>query len=130
MKAITHYFVKKVSQIESHKKEQQFSNLIRSYRKQHVGKGPEKIQVSFKGNWAIAYMTGALSKVEKFYLGDKQNEVMLHYNRTEKIKQLYSDIKLDEMETLVGAKFVKLFTDIDLADDEVVSIFVFDKSIE
>lgn len=48
MKAITHYFVKKVSQIESHKKEQQFSNLIRSYRKQHVGKGPEKVQVSFK----------------------------------------------------------------------------------
>ncbi len=43
MKAITHYFVKKVSQIESHKKEQQFSNLIRSYRKQHVGKGPQKV---------------------------------------------------------------------------------------
>lgn len=42
-------------------------------------------------------MTGALSKVEQFYLGDKQNEVMLHYNRTEKIKQLYSDIKLDEI---------------------------------
>ncbi|WP_069995389.1 DUF2294 domain-containing protein [Staphylococcus caeli] len=119
-----------MSQIDTHKKEQQFSNLIRSYRKQHVGKGPEKVQVSFKGNWAIAYMTGALSKVEQFYLGDKQNEVMLHYNRTEKIKQLYSDIKLDEMETLVGAKFVKLFTDIDLADDEVVSIFVFDKAIE
>lgn len=66
MKAITHYFVKKVSQIESHKKEQQFSNLIRSYRKQHVGKGPEKVQVSFKGNWAIAYMTGALSKLNSF----------------------------------------------------------------
>lgn len=42
-------------------------------------------------------MTDALSKVEQFYLGDKQNEVMLHYNRTEKIKQLYSDIKLDEI---------------------------------
>ncbi len=53
MKAITHYFVKKVSQIESHKKEQQFSNLIRSYRKQHVGKGPEKVQVSFK--WKLGY---------------------------------------------------------------------------
>lgn len=35
-----------------------------------------------------------------------------------------------KLETLVGAKFVKLFTDIDLANDEVVSIFVFDKSIE
>ena len=32
------------------------------------------------------------------------------------------------MESVVGAKFVKLFTDIDLNDDEVISIFVFDKS--
>ncbi|PHK48506.1 DUF2294 domain-containing protein [Staphylococcus edaphicus] len=119
-----------MSKVDTHKKEQQFANLIRAYRKEHVGKGPEKVQVSFKGNWGIAYMTGALSKVEKFYLGDKQNEVMLHYNRTEKIKQLYSDIELGEMEALVDAKFVKLFTDIDLTDDEVVSIFVFDKSIE
>ena len=28
------------------------------------------------------------------------------------------------MEELVGAKFVKLFTDVNLEDDEVVSIFV------
>ena len=34
------------------------------------------------------------------------------------------------MEKLVGAKFVKLFTDVDLKTDEVVSIFVFDKTIE
>ncbi|WP_049319604.1 DUF2294 domain-containing protein [Mammaliicoccus sciuri] len=116
--------------INNNQKEQQFANLVRSYRKQHVGKGPEHVQITFKDNWAIAYMTGALSKVEKFYLKDKQNESMLHYNRTEKIKQLYSDIKLDEMESIVDAKFVKLFTDIDLIDDEVISIFVFDKSIE
>lgn len=123
-------FLKKVNIINNNQKEQQFANLVRSYRKQHVGKGPEHVQITFKDNWAIAYMTGALSKVEKFYLKDKQNESMLHYNRTEKIKQLYSDIKLDEMEAIVDAKFVKLFTDIDLIDDEVISIFVFDKSIE
>ncbi|MEJ7450780.1 Na-translocating system protein MpsC family protein, partial [Staphylococcus warneri] len=35
-----------------------------------------------------------------------------------------------EMEELVGAKFVKLFTDVNLEDDEVVSILVFDRSIE
>nr|WP_201277821.1 DUF2294 domain-containing protein [Mammaliicoccus sciuri] len=122
--------MKKVNIINNNQKEQQFANLVRSYRKQHVGKGPEHVQITFKDNWAIAYMTGALSKVEKFYLKDKQNESMLHYNRTEKIKQLYSDIKLDEMEAIVDAKFVKLFTDIDLIDDEVISIFVFDKSIE
>ncbi len=43
---------------------------------------------------------------------------------------MYKEIDVNEMEKVVGAKFVKLFTDIDLNDDEVISIFVFDKSIE
>lgn len=116
--------------IDTHTKEQQFSNLVRSYRKEYVGKGPNSIRVSFKDNWAIAHMTGVLSKVESFYLNDKRNESMLHYTRTEKIKQMYKEIDVNEMESLVGAKFVKLFTDIGLNDDEVISIFVFDKSIE
>ncbi|HAR7558714.1 TPA: DUF2294 domain-containing protein [Staphylococcus aureus] len=122
--------LKKVNTIDTHTKEQQFSNLVRSYRKEYVGKGPNSIRVSFKDNWAIAHMTGVLSKVESFYLNDKRNESMLHYTRTEKIKQMYKEIDVNEMESLVGAKFVKLFTDIDLNDDEVISIFVFDKSIE
>lgn len=119
-----------MSYIDKHKKEQTFANLVRSYRKNHVGKGPEKIDVSFVGSWAIAFMTGALSKVEHFYLKDERNEEMLRYARTEEIKRLYDEQPPKEMEELVGAKFVKLFTDVDLADDEVVSIFVFDKSIE
>ncbi|EOB8414829.1 TPA: DUF2294 domain-containing protein [Staphylococcus aureus] len=122
--------LKKGNTIDTHTKEQQFSNLVRSYRKEYVGKGPNSIRVSFKDNWAIAHMTGVLSKVESFYLNDKRNESMLHYTRTEKIKQMYKEIDVNEMESLVGAKFVKLFTDIDLNDDEVISIFVFDKSIE
>lgn len=124
------FILKKVNIIDTHTKEQQFSNLVRSYRKEYVGKGPNSIRVSFKDNWAIAHMTGVLSKVESFYLNDKRNESMLHYTRTEKIKQMYKEIDVNEMESLVGAKFVKLFTDIDLNDDEVISIFVFDKSIE
>ena len=122
--------LEKVNTIDTHTKEQQFSNLVRSYRKEYVGKGPNSIRVSFKDNWAIAHMTGVLSKVESFYLNDKRNESMLHSTRTEKIKQMYKEIDVNEMESVVGAKFVKLFTDIDLNDDEVISIFVFDKSIE
>ncbi|MDA5438342.1 Na-translocating system protein MpsC family protein, partial [Staphylococcus aureus] len=34
--------------IDTHTKEQQFSNLVRSYRKEYVGKGPNSIRVSFK----------------------------------------------------------------------------------
>lgn len=75
-------------------------------------------------------MTGSLSKVENFYLQNKDFESMLKYGRTEEIKALYQKEPPTEMEELVGAKFVKLFTDISLEDDEVVSIFVFDQNIE
>lgn len=119
-----------MSQIDKRKKEQAFANLVRAYRKEHVGKGPEKINVDFKDNWAIAFMQGALSKVENFYLRDERNEEMLRHARTQEVKRLYDEVNPDEMEEIVGAKFVKLFTDVDLAADEVVSIFVFDKSIE
>ena len=46
-----------------------------------------------------------------------------------KLKNYINKILPVEMEELVGAKFVKLFTDVNLEDDE-VSIFVFDRSIE
>ena len=53
---------------------------------------------------------------------------IIHAQR--RLNRCIKEIDVNEMEGLVGAKFVKLFTDIDLNDDEVISIFVFDKSIE
>ena len=122
--------LKRVTEIVSNKKTQQFANLVRSYRKSYIGKGPEQVKVFFKDNWAVCHMSGSLSKVENFYLRNKDFESMLKYGRTEEIKELYKQKPPVEMEELVGANFVKLFTDVNLEDDEVVSIFVFDKSIE
>ncbi|GGG90080.1 DUF2294 domain-containing protein [Staphylococcus pragensis] len=116
--------------IASVNKTQQFANLVRAYRKSYIGKGPENIKVFFKDNWAICHMTGSLSKVENFYLQNKDFTSMLKQGRTEEIKDLYKRQPPKEMEELVGAKFVKLFTDVDLENDEVISIFVFDQSIE
>lgn len=121
--------LKRVKEIVANKKTQQFANLVRSYRKSYIGKG-EQVKVFFKDNWAICHMTGSLSKVENFYLRNKDFQSMLKYGRTEEIKELYKQKPPVEMEELVGANFVKLFTDVNLEDDEVVSIFVFDKSIE
>lgn len=59
-------------------------------------------------------MTGSLSKVENFYLRNDDFKSMLKYGRTEEIKALYQQNPPTEMEKLVGAKFVKLFTDVDL----------------
>lgn len=54
---------------------------------------------------------------------------MIWQARTQMIKELYNQIRPIEMEELVGAKFEKLFTDINVDDDEVISIFVFDQPI-
>ncbi|MGI2326771.1 DUF2294 domain-containing protein [Planococcus sp. YIM B11945] len=110
--------------------EQQFANLVRSYRKKHVGKGPEKIKVTFHNNWAIASMSGSLSTVEQFIIQNEDGKNMIWQARTQMIKELYNQIRPTEMEELVGAKFEKLFTDINVENDEVMSIFVFDRPID
>ncbi|MYL43532.1 DUF2294 family protein [Virgibacillus massiliensis] len=110
--------------------EQQFANLVRSYRKKYVGKGPEKIKVMFQGNWAIAHMSGSLSNIEHFFMQNEDGLNMVRQARTQMIKELYDHIQPTEMEELVGAKFEKLFTDIHVESDEVISIFVFDQQID
>ncbi len=99
--------LKRVKEIVSNKRTQQFANLVRSYRKSYIGKGPEQVKVFFKDNWAICHTTGSLSKVENFYLRNKDFQSMLKYGRTEEIKELYKQNPPVEMEELVGAKFVK-----------------------
>nr|WP_110925700.1 DUF2294 domain-containing protein [Planococcus massiliensis] len=111
-------------------REQQFANLVRAYRKKHVGKGPEKIKVTFQNNWAIAHMSGSLSPVEHFMIQNENGRDMIRQARTQMIKELYNQIPPTDMEELVGAKFEKLFTDIHVEDDEVISIFVFDQPID
>ena len=81
--------LKRVKEIVANKKTQQFANLVRSYRKSYIGKGPEQVKSLFKDNWAICHMTGSLSKVENFYLRNKDFQSMLKYGRTEEIKELY-----------------------------------------
>jgi len=126
------YLRKKVGIISPSKQQQtelQFANLVRSYRKKHIGKGPEKIKVTFQKNWAIAYMSGSLSAVEHFILQNENGQNMIWQARTQMIKELYNHIRPVEMEELVGAKFERLFTDINVENDEVISVFVFDRPI-
>lgn len=54
---------------------------------------------------------------------------MIWQARTQMIKELYNHIRPVEMEELVGAKFERLFTDINVENDEVISVFVFDRPI-
>lgn len=112
------------------KLERKFANLIRAYRKSQIGKGPEKINVTFTRNWVIAHMSGCLSQVENFIIQTDEGRDMILRARTHMIKELYNDITPTEMEQLVGSKFIKLITDVDLEKDEVVSIFVFEHPID
>ncbi|MFJ7755678.1 DUF2294 domain-containing protein [Peribacillus muralis] len=112
------------------KLEQNFANLIRAYRKKQIGKGPEKIKVTFTRNWVVAHMSGCLSPVESFITRSEEGRNMILHARTHMIKELYSELTPTDMEQLVGAKFIKLITDVDLDKDEVVSIFVFEQPID
>ncbi|WP_373231469.1 DUF2294 domain-containing protein [Cohnella sp.] len=110
--------------------EAEFSNLVRAFRKRHMGKGPSHIRTTFCKNWAICEMQGNLSPVEKFIATAEEGKQMLRAARTEMVKQMYKKHPPQEMEDLLGAKLIDLYVDIDIDKDFGMSIFVFDKNLE
>lgn len=110
--------------------EAEFSNLVKSFRKQHMGKGPSMIKTTFCKNWAICEMKGNLSPVEKFIAAGTDGIQMLRAARTEMVKEMYRKNHPVEMEEYLGAKFIDLFVDIDIEKDFGMSIFVFDQNLE
>lgn len=112
------------------KYEAEFSNLVRAFRKRHMGKGPSQVRSTFCKNWAICEMEGNLSPVEKFIATADEGKQMLRAARTEMVKEMYRKHPPIEMEELLGAKFLELFVDIDIEKDYGMSIFVFDQNLE
>ncbi|MEH7386529.1 DUF2294 domain-containing protein [Bacillus sp. JJ1521] len=112
------------------KYEAEFSNLVRSFRKKHMGKGPSKITTTFCKNWAICEMEGNLSPVEKFIAGADEGKQMLRAARTEMVKEMYRRNKPVEMEEFLGSTLVDLFVDIDIDRDFGMSVFVFDQDLQ
>ncbi|MDQ0227456.1 DUF2294 domain-containing protein [Metabacillus niabensis] len=112
------------------KYEAEFSNIVRSFRKKHMGKGPSKITTTFCKNWAICEMEGNLSPVEKFIASADEGKQVLRSARTEMVKQMYRKNRPVEMENFLESNFVDLFVDIDIDRDFGMSIFVFDEDIE
>lgn len=112
------------------KYEAEFSNLVRSFRKKHMGKGPSQVRTTFCKNWAICEMEGNLSPVEKFIASADEGKQMLRAARTEMVKQMYKKNRPAEMEEFLQAKLIDLFVDIDIDRDFGMSVFVFDQDIE
>ena len=112
------------------KYEAEFSNLVRSFRKRHMGKGPSQIKTTFCKNWAISEMEGNLSPVEKFIATSDDGKQMVRAARTEMVKDMYRRNQPVEMNELLGATFIELFVDIDIEQDKGMSIFVFDENLE
>ncbi|WP_431799725.1 DUF2294 domain-containing protein [Halobacillus andaensis] len=111
------------------KYEAEFSNLVKSFRKKHMGKGPRKISTTFCRNWAICEMEGNLSPVEKFIASADDGRQMLRAARTEMVKEMYRKNHPVEMEEFLQCKFIDLFVDIDIEKDFGMSIFVFNEDI-
>ncbi|MBT2689765.1 DUF2294 domain-containing protein [Bacillus sp. ISL-47] len=112
------------------KYEAEFSNLVRSFRKKHMGKGPSQVRTTFCKNWAICEMEGNLSPVEKFIASADEGKQMLRAARTEMVKEMYKKNRPSEMEDFLQAKLIDLFVDIDIERDFGMSVFVFDQDIQ
>lgn len=112
------------------KYEAEFSNLVRSFRKKHMGKGPSKVTTTFCKNWAICEMEGNLSPVEKFIASADDGKQMVRAARTEMVKDMYKKNQPIEMEEFLQSKLIDLFVDIDIERDFGMSVFVFDNNIE
>jgi uncharacterized protein YbcI len=112
------------------KYEAEFSNLVKAFRKRHMGKGPRQIKTTFCKNWAICEMEGHLSPVEKFIATAEDGKQMLRAARTEMVKEMYRKNHPVEMEEFLGARFLDLWVDIDIEKDFGMSIFVFDENLE
>lgn len=111
------------------KYEAEFSNLVRAFRKRHMGKGPSRIKTKFCDNWVICEMEGNLSPVEKFIATSDDGIQMLRSARTEMVKEMYKKNHPVEMEEFLGARFLDLFVDIDIQKDLGMSIFIFDQNL-
>lgn len=112
------------------KYEAEFSNLVRSFRKKHMGKGPSQVRTTFCKHWAICEMEGNLSPVEKFIASADEGKQMLRAARTEMVKEMYKKNRPAEMEEFLQAKLIDLFVDIDIERDFGMSVFVFDQDIQ
>lgn len=112
------------------KYEAEFSNIVRAFRKKHMGKGPSQVRTTFSKNWAICELEGNLSPIEKFIATAEDGRQMLRAARTEMVKEIYKKNHPTEMEELLGTKFVRVFVDIDIELDIGMSIFVFEDNIE
>ncbi|MDC3423198.1 DUF2294 domain-containing protein [Aquibacillus sp. 3ASR75-11] len=110
--------------------EAEFSNLVRAFRKKHMGKGPSSVRTTFCKNWAICEMEGNLSPVEQFIATDDDGKEMLRSARTKMAKNIYKKHHPVEMEEFLGAKYLDLYVDIDIDKDFGMSIFVFDDNLE
>jgi uncharacterized protein YbcI len=111
--------------------EHQFSMLVREIRKEYVGNGPKEISTRFIGNWAISEMKGNLTNVEKFMISSEQGQHMVHQARTKMVKEIYEKQEVvAKFEALIGARVLRLFSDINIEHDIAMTVFVFDQSVD
>ncbi|WP_132748443.1 DUF2294 domain-containing protein [Scopulibacillus darangshiensis] len=107
----------------------EFNDIIRKLRKDCFGKGPERIHTIFVENMAIAKLYGNLTPTERFIASTDEGKEIVHSARTKMIQDMYAASPPANMEALIGAKFVHLFSDMKIEEDLAVSVFIFDKNI-
>lgn len=110
--------------------ENNFNEIVRKVRKEHFGKGPERIKTVFVDHMAISTLYGNMTPVEKFIAQTPGGADAIHQARTKMIQKFYKENPPHDMENLIGAKLVHLFSDFKVEEDLAVSVFVFDRKVK
>ncbi|WP_407545299.1 DUF2294 domain-containing protein [Priestia sp. HNGD-A6] len=108
---------------------QEFNDVIYKIHKEILGQESKKIQSVFIENIAIVKSYGSLTPAEEFMAKTPRGAEMVCWAKKKVNKEMYSTSTKKGIEKVLGAKLIHLFSDMNIAGDLAILVFVFDKNI-
>ena len=115
---------------ERRERKEKIAGLVSALRKEKLGKAPDRIEVTLVGFMVVISYHGNLTPVERFICQTPSGRETVRNARTELIKKIYTDERPVQLERIVDANFVEIFSDINVEKDWAMTVFVFDRPVD
>ncbi|MGG0480591.1 DUF2294 domain-containing protein [Priestia megaterium] len=108
---------------------QEFNDVIYKIHVEMLGRESKKFQTVFIENMVILKSYGGLTSAEKFMAKTPRGAEIVYWAKKKVNQEMYSTRMRKGIEQLLGAKVIHLFSDLNIAGDLTIIVFVFDKNI-
>lgn len=108
---------------------QEFNDVIYKIHVEMLGGESKEFQTVFIENMAILKSYGGLTPAEKFMAKTPRGAEMVYWAKKKVNQEMYSTSMRKRIEQLLGAKVIHLFSDLNIAGDLTIIVFVFDENI-